>query len=127
MKKLLRVFNITIFLSVILFSGNIFSQEELPLPDESTSSTSEVTPPPQAPKSTSPAITTSPNSSSQEKVIYEYKKEDYFDFEALSVKGDLLTPGDLSGKTVKRVKFNSKEYIRKNFDDFIEDDLMEIY
>lgn len=64
---------------------------------------------------------------SQEKIIYEYKKEDYFDFEALSVKGELLTPGDLSGKAVKRVKFNSKEYIRKNFDDFIEDDLMEIY
>jgi len=63
----------------------------------------------------------------QEKIIYEYKKEDYFDFEALSVKGELLSPGDLSGKAAKRVKFNSKDYVRRNFDDYIEDDLMEIY
>ena len=73
------------------------------------------------------ASSTATTATGQEKVIYEYKKEDYFDFEALSVKGELLTPGDLSGKAVKRVKFNSKEYIRKDFDDFIEDDLMEIY
>lgn len=64
---------------------------------------------------------------SNEKIIYEYKKEDYFDFEALSVKGELLTPGDLSTKATKRVKFNAKKFVRKDFDEYIEDDLMEVY
>jgi hypothetical protein len=108
MKKLLKILNSLncIVLFILCFSsGEAFSQSEIIAPQ----------PAPTAP------------TSSTEKIIYEYKKEDYFDFEALSVKGDLLTPGDLSGKAVKRVKFNSKEYIRKNFDDFIEDDLMEIY
>jgi hypothetical protein len=105
MKKLLKVLNRFSFLVGIFLISFAYAQQDI-LP---------------ANPSTSVAPT------SQEKIIYEYKKEDYFDFEALSVKGELLTPGDLSGKAVKRVKFNSKEYIRKDFDDFIEDDLMEIY
>ena len=70
---------------------------------------------------------TDPTVLGEEKVIYEYKKEDYFDFDALSVKGELLTPGDLTTKATKRVKFNPKKYVRKDFDEYIEDDLMEIY
>ncbi len=104
MRKLLKVLN-SLFIAMLFFSTISLAQQEL-LPANTTTSV--------AP-------------STQDKIIYEYKKEDYFDFEALSVKGDLLTPGDLSSKAVKRVKFNSKEYIRKDFDDFIEDDLMEIY
>lgn len=102
MKKRLKALN-NLLMILFFFSVHAIAQE----------ATEEVTP---------PLVT-----GSQEKVIYEYKKEDYFDFEALSVKGELLTPGDLSGKAVKRVKFNSKDYIRKNYDDYIEDDLMEIY
>lgn len=111
MKKQLKISNnnLKFFYSLLvlffIYPFSAFSQGELLVPK---------------PAPTAPTPTT-------EKIIYEYKKEDYFDFEALSVKGDLLTPGDLSSKAVKRVKFNSKEYIRKNFDDFIEDDLMEIY
>lgn len=113
MKKLLKTLNnfqsiiflIAVIMGIYIFPSHSFAQGELLAPK---------------PAPTAPTTPT-------EKVIYEYKKEDYFDFEALSVKGDLLTPGDLSSKAVKRVKFNSKEYIRKNFDDFIEDDLMEIY
>lgn len=108
MKKLLKVLSSLIFL-VLMISQAANSQSE-----------PGVTTPPTA-------VSAPVTSSTQEKVIYEYKKEDYFDFEALSVKGELLTPGDLSSKAVKRVKFNSKEYIRKDFDDYIEDDLMEIY
>ena len=105
MKKLLKVLN-SCCIVILCLSTFFVSAQEQPEPDNATASVAPT---------------------SQEKVIYEYKKEDYFDFEALSVKGDLLTPGDLSGKAVKRVKFSSKEYIRKDFDDFIEDDLMEIY
>ena len=61
------------------------------------------------------------------KINYEYKKDEYFDFEALSVKGELLSPGDLSTKSNRRVKFQLKKYIRKNFDDYITDDLLEVY
>lgn len=63
----------------------------------------------------------------KERVIYQYKKDEYFDFDALSVKGELLSPGDLSTKTNRRVKFQLKKYIRKDFDDFIADDLLEVY
>lgn len=61
------------------------------------------------------------------KVKYEYKKEDYFDFDSLSVKGELLSPGDLSSKTNRRVRFEAKKYIRKDFDQYIIDDLLEVY
>lgn len=116
MKKLLKVSNSLIFL-LFVFSFASLAQDE-PV----SSAPLDISAPGPA-----PSVAAAPTSSNQEKVIYEYKKEDYFDFEALSVKGELLTPGDLSGKAVKRVKFNSKEYIRKDFDDYIEDDLMEIY
>ena len=104
MKKLLKVLSRLFIVVIFLSNVSIAQQNAMPNP---------------------PVANMAP--ATQDKIIYEYKKEDYFDFEALSVKGELLTPGDLSGKAVKRVKFNSKEYIRKDFDDFIEDDLMEIY
>ena len=69
----------------------------------------------------------SDSSSPGGKIIYEYKKEDYFNFEALNVKGELLSPGDLSSKATKRAKYSPSKYIRKNFDDYIVNDLLEIY
>ncbi|MCB9090985.1 MAG: hypothetical protein H6621_11925 [Halobacteriovoraceae bacterium] len=60
-------------------------------------------------------------------VIYKYKSEEYFDFDALQVKGELLTPTDLSSKSNKRVRFNVKDHIRKDFDQFIGEDLIDIH
>jgi hypothetical protein len=57
----------------------------------------------------------------------QYKKEDYFDFEALSVKGDLLNPLDLSNKANKRMRFNRGDYIRKNFDDYMYRELLDTF
>jgi hypothetical protein len=66
-------------------------------------------------------------SKENQKINYQYKKEEYFDFEALSVKGDLLNPMDLSNKANKRMRFNRGDYIRKNFDDFTYRELLEVY
>ena len=51
------------------------------------------------------------------KNIYQYKKYEYFDMGNLEVKGNLLTPGDLSIKDRKIREFNNKLYQRENFKD----------
>lgn len=63
----------------------------------------------------------------KEKVEYQYKKEEYFDFDALEVQGQLLSPGDLTSNADKRVKFQIKNFIRKDFDDYIREDLIDIH
>lgn len=60
-------------------------------------------------------------------VIIKYKSEEYFDFDALQVQGEIITPADLSTRSNKRVRFNIKDHIRKNFDDFIREDLIDIH
>ncbi len=62
-----------------------------------------------------------------DKVEYKYKKEEYFDFDALEVQGQLLSPGDLTSNADKRVKFQIKNFIRKDFDDYIREDLIDIH
>ncbi len=63
----------------------------------------------------------------KEKVRYKYKAEEAFDFEALSVKGELISPGDLASKVGRKKRFDPSRYQRKNFDQFIKDDLFEVY
>lgn len=65
--------------------------------------------------------------SSDIKTIYKYKKEDYFDFDALSVKGSLLSPSDISSKRDKKVRFEPKKYLRKDFDESTYKDMLEVY
>ncbi len=60
-------------------------------------------------------------------VIIKYKSEEYFDFDALRVEGEIITPADLSTRSNKRVRFNLKEHIRKDFDDYIREDLIDIH
>ena len=59
-------------------------------------------------------------------VIYKYKKEEYFDFGALQVEGEILAPSDLTDKVNKRIRFQINDHIRKDFDDFIREDLIDI-
>lgn len=54
----------------------------------------------------------------QDKVIYKYKKRESIDLGELSIKGNVVSPGDLSAKNrdTRKVKFNIP--VRKHFDDF---------
>ena len=60
-------------------------------------------------------------------VKIEYEKESYFDFTALEVKTDILSPSEINIKTNKRIRFNINKHIRKNFDDYIREDLIDIH
>lgn len=60
------------------------------------------------------------------KIIYKYKKYEKIDLGDLSVKGKLMTPGDLSVKKDKRNKFHENLYHRKNFDKEIIEDQKDI-
>jgi hypothetical protein len=63
----------------------------------------------------------------EDSVIYEYKKEEYFDFDTLQIEGDLLDTIDLATKANKRIRFEIGDYTRKNFDDFTREDLIDIH
>lgn len=49
------------------------------------------------------------------KVVYEYKKYQKFDFEDLSLSGDIGSPGDISISPRYQLKFKNKLPYRKNF------------
>ncbi len=52
----------------------------------------------------------------KQKVIYQYKKYQKFDFEELGVTGDSSSPGDLSIRTRLQKSFVNKLPYRRNFD-----------
>ena len=58
------------------------------------------------------------SSYAQDKVIYKYKKRESIDLGELSLKGNVVSPGDLSAKQrdTRKIKFNIP--VRKDFDDF---------
>lgn len=60
---------------------------------------------------------------SEEKVIYEYKKYEKFDLGNLEVKGELIAPGDISVRERERRRFELDLHTRRNFDDFIKNDI----
>ncbi|MGB0452900.1 MAG: hypothetical protein ACPGJV_04225 [Bacteriovoracaceae bacterium] len=51
----------------------------------------------------------------KERIIYEYKKYEKFDFDDLVVEGDAGSPGDLSVDPRYQRKFKNKLPYRKNF------------
>ena len=60
---------------------------------------------------------------SGEKVIYKYKKYESFNLGKMQIKGDILTPGDLSVGSRGRKIFSRKLFDRKRYDDFSEKEL----
>lgn len=67
-----------------------------------------------------------PNRSGKSNVQYEYKKFERIDFEALSIQGNVITPGDLSVKYKQRRKFKTRFPVREDFDEEIKNALNEI-
>ena len=59
----------------------------------------------------------------EEKVIYEYKKYEKFDLGDLEVKGQLISPGDLSVRERDRKRFELDLYNRADFDSMIKHDI----
>lgn len=55
------------------------------------------------------------NSSSNERVKYQYKKYQKFDFEDIAIEGDTGNPGDLSIASRYQRKFKNKLPYRVNF------------
>jgi len=66
-------------------------------------------------------------SQQNEKVIVKYKKYQKFDLGDLSVKGNILTPGDLSIKNEDRGVKAGEFYKRKEFEERIISELEDIY
>jgi len=60
-------------------------------------------------------ILTTTTFSQDGKVVYEYKKYQKFDFEDLSLSGDIGSPGDISISPRYQLKFKNKLPYRKNF------------
>lgn len=59
---------------------------------------------------------------SEEKVIYEYKKYEKIDLGDLEVKGELITPGDISVRERERKNFSLDLYQRRDFHKEIQND-----
>lgn len=60
-------------------------------------------------------VTISFSALAQKKVVFKYKKYQYFDFEDLNVEGSLKSPGDLSVRNLKSRVHRNKLPERKNF------------
>ncbi len=52
----------------------------------------------------------------KKRVIYKYKEYEKFDLGDLEIKGDIITPGDISVKERSRKIFEKNLMKRKNFD-----------
>ncbi len=55
----------------------------------------------------------------QNKVRYKYKKRESIDLGELSLKGNVVSPGDLSSKKRNTRKLKFKIPVRKHFDDIM--------
>lgn len=62
----------------------------------------------------------------KENVIYKYKQYEKFDLGDMSIKGDIITPGDISVKQRKFKVFSVDLYERTNFDDVIAQDIRDL-
>lgn len=60
------------------------------------------------------------------KVIFKYKKYEKFNLGDMSIKGDVITPGDISVKERKFKKFNEGLFDRKDFKDFVQKDIRDL-
>ena len=59
-------------------------------------------------------------------IEYSYKKKEVFDFGEMTIRGQVITPGDLSIRGGKRKLFRSEFTVRKNFDPEVSSDLHQI-
>ena len=59
-------------------------------------------------------------------VNYEYKKYQKFDLGNLSIKGNILTPGDVSVRDRLPSSITHDVYDRKNFNDHMDKDIQDI-
>ena len=59
-------------------------------------------------------------------VNYEYKKYQKFDLGNLSIKGNILTPGDVSVRDRLPSSITHDVYDRKNFNDYMDKDIQDI-
>lgn len=71
-------------------------------------------------------ITALAYSESNEKVIYKYKKYEKFDLGDMSIKGDVITPGDISVKKRQFKRFNEGLFKRLHFKDKIKEDIRDL-
>lgn len=60
------------------------------------------------------------------KVVYKYKKYEKFNLGDMSIKGDVLTPGDISVKERNFIEFQEGLFDRKHFRDFISQDIKDL-
>lgn len=59
-------------------------------------------------------------------VIFKYKKYEKFNLGDMSIKGDVITPGDISVKKRKFIKFEEGLFDRKNFKDLVRKDIRDL-
>lgn len=107
------------YLFLVFLSWNLWAQDPLPEPDLSVEDSSVPT--------VKKGVQSTADLLNDRNVIIKYKSEEYFDFDALRVEGDIITPADLTTRSNKRVRFNVKDHVRKDFDDFIREDLIDIH
>ncbi len=60
------------------------------------------------------------------RIIYKYKKEEYFDLGDMTIDGNILSPGDISAKVKQRKIFDYHFPDRTSFDDEMRIDIQEI-
>lgn len=63
----------------------------------------------------------------EENVIYEYKQYEKFDLGNLEIEGKIISPGDLSIQRRSRNDFSRNLFNRKNFNDFINNEIKKSY
>ncbi len=61
-----------------------------------------------------------------QKIIYKYKKYEKFNLGDMSIKGDVITPGDISVKQRKFKRFSEGLFHRWHFRDMIKEDIRDI-
>lgn len=69
---------------------------------------------------------TAQNPPADPSVNYEYKKYQKFDLGNLSIKGNILTPGDVSVRDRLPSSITHDVYDRKNFNDHMDKDIQDI-
>jgi|GEM_PF-569490 hypothetical protein len=68
---------------------------------------------------------TANTSAEKSDIEYTYKKKEVFDFGELSIRGSVITPGDLTVKGQKRKQFRTEFTVRKDFDIETEQDIFQ--
>lgn len=62
----------------------------------------------------------------EKNVVYKYKSYEKFDLGDMSIKGDVITPGDISVKKRQFRRFRQSLYHRYNFADKVKEDFKDL-